>query len=118
MLYRPFLHYSSPRLSAGKHVDERYYACAAACISVSRNIIHIGMEIRKQAVLTGPYWFILYTEFFAILSLAFYALENPDKAGIPEILADAHAGRELISGLSRMSLAADRVTDALNVSRI
>ncbi|TLS26731.1 hypothetical protein PpBr36_05173 [Pyricularia pennisetigena] len=114
MLYRPFLHYSSPRLSAGKHVDERYYACAAACISVSRNIIHIGMEIRKQAVLTGPYWFILYTEFFAILSLAFYALENPDKAGIPEILADAHAGRELISGLSRMSLAADRVTDALN----
>ncbi|ELQ37811.1 activator of stress genes [Pyricularia oryzae Y34] len=102
------------RLSAGKHVDERYYACAAACISVSRNIIHIGMEIRKQAVLTGPYWFILYTEFFAILSLAFYALENPDKAGIPEILADAHAGRELISGLSRMSLAADRVTDALN----
>lgn len=114
MLYRPFLHYVSPRLSAGKHVDERYYACAAACISVSRNIIRIGMEIRKQAVLTGPYWFILYTEFFAILSLAFYALENPDKAGIPEILADVHAGRDLIAGLSRTSLAADRVTDALN----
>ena len=115
MLYRPFLHYISPRLTAGKNVDERYYACAAAGISVSRNIVQIGMETRKQATMIGPYWFILYTEFFAILSLVFYALENPDKAESSQMLADASAGRDVIASLSQRSMAADRVTRALNV---
>ncbi|KAK3313892.1 fungal-specific transcription factor domain-containing protein [Apodospora peruviana] len=114
MLYRPFLHYVSPRLTAGKKIDDRYYNCAAAGISVSRNIIHIGIEIQKQAVLIGPYWFILYTQFFAILSLIFYVLENPDKPGSAEILADAKAGREVISNLAQRSLSADRITSALN----
>jgi len=116
MLYRPFLHYVSPRIAAGKNIDERYYACAAAGISVSRNIVHIGMEIKKQAVLIGPYWFILYTQFFAILSLVFYALENPDKPGASEILNDALAGRDVIASLTQRSMAADRVTASLNVS--
>lgn len=113
LLYRPFLHYVSPKLNAGKEVDERYYACAAAGISVSRNIVHIGMEIRKQTSLIGPYWFILYTQYFAILALVFYALENPDKAGSTEIMADAIAGREVIHELSKRSMPADRVNDAL-----
>lgn len=113
MLYRPFLHYISPRLTAGKKIDDRYYNCAAAGISVSRNIVHIGVEIQKQAVLIGPYWFILYTEFFAILSLIFFVLENPDKPGTAEILADARAGREVIAHLSQRSLAADRIANAL-----
>ncbi|KAK3375070.1 fungal-specific transcription factor domain-containing protein [Podospora didyma] len=114
MLYRPFLHYVSPRLTAGKKIDDRYYNCAAAAISLSRNIVHIGTEIRKQAALIGPYWFILYAEFFAILSLVFYVLENPDKPGSTEILADARAGRDVIASLAQRSLAADRITNALN----
>lgn len=114
MMYRPFLHYVSPRMSAGQSVDERYYACAAAAVSVSRNIVHIGLEIRKQAVLIGPYWFILYTEFFAILSLVYYALENPDKPATSEVMADAISGRTVIASLSNRSMAADRVTAALN----
>ncbi|SPQ22487.1 62b7d84b-f356-4b31-960f-ebf1ec94f709 [Thermothielavioides terrestris] len=114
MLYRPFLHYISPRLSAGKTVEDRCYNCAAAGITVSRNIVHIGIEIQKQAVLIGPYWFILYTEFFAILSLIFFVLENPDKPGSAEILADAQAGRDVIATLAQRSLAADRITSALN----
>ncbi|KAK0722851.1 fungal-specific transcription factor domain-containing protein [Lasiosphaeria miniovina] len=114
MLYRPFLHYVSPRLTAGKKIDDRYYNCAAAAISISRNIVHIGIEIKKQAVLIGPYWFILYAEFFAILSLVFYVLENPDKPGSSEILADARAGRDVIASLAQRSLAADRITNALN----
>lgn len=116
MLYRPFLHYISPRLTGGKKIEPRYYDCAAAGITVSRNIIHIGIEIQKQAVLIGPYWFILYTEFFAILSLIFFVLENPDKAGSAEILADARAGKDVIAALAERSLAADRITAALNVS--
>ncbi|KAF3800288.1 Activator of stress protein 1 [Colletotrichum gloeosporioides] len=115
VLYRPFLHYVSPRISMDKNIDELSYACAAACISVSRNIVHIGIEIRKQNVLAGPYWFMLFTEFFAILSLVFYAIENPEKPGSAEVLEDAIAGRDIVAKLKNKSQAADRVTDALNV---
>ena len=116
MLYRPFLHYVSPSLTTGKKIEDQYYNCAAAGITVSRNIIHIGIEIQKQSALIGPYWFILYTEFFAIISLVFFVLENPDKPGSTEILADAKAGRDVIASLAQRSLAADRITTALNVS--
>lgn len=115
MLYRPFLHYISPRLSTGKAVDERYYACAAAGISVSRNILHISTEIKNQALVVGPFWSMLYTEFFAVLSLVFYVLENRDKQGSAEIYADANAGREMIAKMATRSLAADRITGPLNV---
>lgn len=115
VLYRPFLHYISPRHCHGTKVDELSYACAAAAVSVSRNIVHIGLEIRKQRVLSGPYWFMMYTEFFAVLSLVFYAIENPDKIGSHEVLMDAHAGRQMIADLADKSLSADKVTKALKV---
>ncbi|KAF7557359.1 hypothetical protein G7046_g6050 [Stylonectria norvegica] len=115
VLYRPFLHYVSPRLSHGAKIDELSYACAAAAISVSRNIVHIGLEIRKQRVLSGPYWFMLYTEFFAVLSLVFYATENPEKPGSGEVLADARAGRQMITSLAEKTMSAERVTSALDV---
>ena len=118
VLYRPFLHYVSPRLSQGKNVDDLSYACAAAAISVSRNIVHIGIEIRRQGVLIGPYWFMLYSEFFAILSLVFYATENPQKPGTTEVLADAMAGKDMISDIADKSFAAQRVNKALNVSSL
>ncbi|KAH7308183.1 fungal-specific transcription factor domain-containing protein [Stachybotrys elegans] len=113
VLYRPFLHFVSPRTSQGTKVDELSYACAAAAISVSRNIVHIGLEIRKQRVLSGPYWFMLYTEFFAVLSLVFYAIENPEKPGSAEVLADAWAGRRMIAELADKTQSAERVTKAL-----
>ncbi|RYP78306.1 hypothetical protein DL770_006905 [Monosporascus sp. CRB-9-2] len=114
VLYRPFLHYVSPRVSAGKSIDERGYACGAAGITVARNIVHIGLEMRKQVSLVGPYWFTFFTEFFAILTLVFFVLENQDKDGSKEILADAIAGKEMISGLARTCLAADKISSALN----
>ncbi|ROW14417.1 hypothetical protein VPNG_03933 [Cytospora leucostoma] len=114
MLYRPFLHYISPRLPAGQVVDDRYYACAAAGISVSRNIIHIALEIQNQALVIGPFWSMLYTEFFAILTLVFYTLENPDKQGSAEVYADANAGREMIAKMAPRSFAADRINSSLS----
>ncbi|KAI2470615.1 hypothetical protein F4781DRAFT_421198 [Annulohypoxylon bovei var. microspora] len=113
VLYRPFLHYVSPRISAGKEVNERAYACGAAGISVARNIVHIGTEMRKQVPLVGPYWFTLFTEFFAVITLVFFVLENQDKSGSMEILADAVAGKEMISELSGKSMVADRITSSL-----
>lgn len=114
VLYRPFLHYVSPRLTRGRRVEELAYACAAAAVSVSRNIVHIGLEIRKQRVLSGPYWFMFYTEFFAIITLVFYAVENPGKPGCAEVLADARAGRQMIADLADKCLVAEMITNALN----
>jgi hypothetical protein len=118
MLYRPFLQHYSHQTSTKEAADERYFALATAGINVCRNIIHIGLEIRKQAVLIGPYWFITYTQFFAVLSLLLYILNNPDRSGASELFADAKLGKDCISGLTQRSLAADRVTVALNVSSV
>lgn len=115
VLYRPFLHAVSPKMTAGKQPDERSYACGAAGINVARNIIHIGIEMRKQVSLVGPYWFTLFTEFFAIITLVFYVLENVDKPGTTDIMADAAAGRDMIAKIARRSVAADRISKALDV---
>jgi len=117
MLYRPFLHYISGKCSAGKSLgDDRSYACAAAGINVSRNIVHITVEMKKRGVLIGAYWFTMYTTFFAILSLAFFVTENPDKPGSQEVFKDAIAGKDALQGLAKRSQAADRCNTALNVS--
>jgi hypothetical protein len=95
--------------------NDRYQTFAAAGISVCRNIISIGLEIRKQAALIGPYWFITYTQFFAVLCLTFHVSHNPDKPESSDILTDAVLGKESISGLNQRSLAADRLSAALEV---
>lgn len=57
----------------------------------------------------------MYTTFFAILSLVYFVLENPDKAGSAEILADANNGKDALNGLAKRSQAADRCSQALRV---
>jgi hypothetical protein len=118
MLYRPFLHYVSQKSCASKTIDERSYACAAAGVSVSRNIVHITTEMKRRGLLVGAYWFTMYTTFFAILSLVFFVLENPDKPGSQEILADANDGKDALNGLARRSQAADRCSISLRVSSL
>lgn len=115
ILYRPFLHYASPSTQA-LVTDKRTYACAAACVSVSRNVIHITSEMKRSGLLTGAYWFSMYTTFFAILSLLFYAIENPHNITSEEILRDAHEGRDTLASLSPSSMAADRSSQTLAVS--
>src|ERR1700753_1621809 len=100
MLYRPFLHYVSHTCKS-KIIDKRSYACAAACVSVSRNIIHINTEMKKRGLLCGAYWFSMYAAFFAILSLVFFALENPDNPTSTEVLRDAKEGKNTLAELAR-----------------
>jgi hypothetical protein len=71
--------------------------------------------MKRRGLLIGAYWFTMYTTFFAILSLVFFVLENPDKPGSPEILADAYDGKEALMGLAKKSQAADRCSTALTV---
>ena len=113
-LYRPFLHYISQRVQS-KFIDKRSYACAAACVSVSRNIIHISAEMKKRGLLNGSYWFYMYTTFFAILTLVFFILENPSSPTVKDILRDALEGKDTLAGLANRSMAADKCTQNLAV---
>ena len=114
-LYRPFLHYISPAAQK-KNVDRRSYACAAACVSVSRNIIHLTGQMKRKGLLVGSYWFYMYTTFFAIISLVFYVLENSQSPRVEDILKDAHEGKDTLAALATKSLAADRCSGILAVS--
>lgn len=58
----------------------------------------------------------MYTTFFAILSLVYFVIENPDKTGAQEILSDANDGKDALKVLARRSQAADRCSVALKVS--
>lgn len=113
-LYRPFLHYVSQTLQA-KNIDKRSYACAAACVSVSRNIVHLTTEMKKQGLLVGSYWFYMYTTFFSIISLVFFVLENPRSQMSESILKDAYEGKDTLAGLAAKSHAADRCSKVLAV---
>lgn len=115
MIYRPFIHYVSQACQA-RNIDKRSFACAAACISVARNIVHITSEMKKRGLLVGSYWFVMYTTYFAILSLVFFVIENPNNPTSQDILKDAVEGRDTLASLAKRSLAADRCTGSLTVS--
>ncbi|KAL6157754.1 Gypsy retrotransposon integrase-like protein 1 [Exserohilum turcicum] len=112
LLYRPFLHYVSQSCNVNM-VDQRAFACASACVNVSRNVIHISTEMRKRGLLAGAYWFSMYTTFFAIVSILYFVLENPTSPTSFELLRDAVEGKEVLAYFAKRSLAADRCSIAL-----
>lgn len=116
-LYRPFLHYAS-QAGQAENVDKRSYACAAACVSVSRNIVHVTDQMKRKGLLVGSYWFYMYTTFFAIMSLVFYILENSRSPRVEDILKDAYEGKSTLAALAAKSRAADRCSKILAVSFI
>lgn len=114
LLYRPFLHYVSQSYR-NSPIDQRAFACASACISVSRNIIHITAEMKKRGLLIGAYWFSMYTTFFAIISVLYFILENPASPTSHELFREALEGKEVLAYFAKRSMAADRCTSTLNV---
>lgn len=117
MIYRPFLHYVAQACQTAR-TDKRSFACAAACVSVARNIVHITSEMKRRGLLMGSYWFVMYTTYFAILSLLYFVLENPESNTSRDILKDAIEGRDTLAKLATRSMAADRCTLSLTVSLI
>ena len=113
MLYRPFLHYASHKYRA-QTGDQRPHTCAVACIAVSRNIVHLTVEMKKRGFLIGSQWFTMYTAFFAVLSLVFFALENRSEPTSREIMREAWEGKEILASVAQRSMAADRCTATLN----
>jgi hypothetical protein len=115
MMYRPFLPYVSQGIET-RNVDKRSYACAAACVSVARNIVHITGEMKRRGLLVGSHWFVMYTSYFSILSLVFFVFENPQSPAGKDIMRDATEGRNMLASLAKRSLAADRCSQSLTVS--
>lgn len=114
LLYRPFLHFVAME-KRSKPVDQRAYACAASFVNVSRNIIHIASQMKQRGLLNGAFWFIMYTTFFSILALVYFAAENPDNATTEAVMKDAIEGRDVLASLASRSMAADRCTATLNI---
>ena len=114
MLYRPFLHFVAMEKHA-KPIDQRAYACAASYVNVSRNVIHITTQMKNKGLLNGAYWYSIYVSFFAILSLVYFAAENPENPTTEAVMKDALEGREVLAHLARRSMAADRCTATLDV---
>ncbi len=115
MMYRPFIHYVA-QVRQNVKGDKRSFACAAACVSVARNIVHITSEMKRRGLLIGAYWFVMYTTFFAIVSLVYFVLENPNSPTGKDILRDAMEGKDTLASLAKRSMAADRCTMSLTVS--
>lgn len=66
----------------------------------------------------GSYWFVMYTTYFAILSLLYFVLENPESNTSKDIMKDAIEGRDTLANLATRSMAADRCTMSLTVSSL
>jgi hypothetical protein len=114
LLYRPFLHFTAME-KRSRPVDQRAYACAASFVNVSRNIIHIASQMKQKGLLNGAFWFIMYTTFFSILALVYFAAENPDNPTTEAVMKDAIEGKEVLASLASRSMAADRCTVTLNI---
>jgi hypothetical protein len=72
--------------------------------------------MRRRGLLAGAYWFSMYTTFFAIVSILYFVLENPNSPTSLELLRDAAEGKEVLAFFAKRSMAADRCSSALNVS--
>lgn len=110
VLYRPFIHYCSPKFTG----DEKARVSALNCIGVSRRAMYLAHELTSQKLLNGAYWFSIYTIFFSVACLVFYVHENPLDSEAVEIRRDAELGKNALTSLKDSSMSAARTYNLLN----
>jgi hypothetical protein len=66
-------------------------------------------------ILSGPYWFSIYTTFCATISLLFTVWENAETEEGLQTLNDAEYGRVVLFNLSAKSAAAAKNMEMLSV---
>lgn len=110
VLYRPFIHYCSPKFKG----DEKARASALSCIKVSRTAMHIAHDLVSKKLLNGAYWFSIYTIFFSVACLVYYVHENPRDPEAYEIRRDAELGKNALTSLKDSSMSAQRTYNLLN----
>jgi hypothetical protein len=117
VLYRPFIHYISPKYTSQPHVDTLSIQRAKNCISVARTVVKLAQDMIKKNMLSGSYWFSIYTIFFSVACLVYYVHEVPYDELHPDytdIRHDAEAGKEILTLLKDSSMAASRIYIILN----
>lgn len=116
-LYRPFIHYISPKYTSQPNADTLSIQRAKNCISVARTVVKLAQDMIKKNMLSGSYWFSIYTIFFSVACLVYYVHEVPYDEYHPdyaEIRSDAEAGKEILTLLKDSSMAASRIYIILN----
>ncbi|KAH6679004.1 hypothetical protein B0J14DRAFT_288986 [Halenospora varia] len=69
--------------------------------------------MEEHDILNGPYWFSIYTMFFATMSLVFYTWEYAQAYGTLHTLKDAEDGRDMLVRLAHRNMAAARCSTTL-----
>ncbi|KAH3687033.1 hypothetical protein WICPIJ_001977 [Wickerhamomyces pijperi] len=117
VLYRPFIHYISPRYADQPHVDQLSVQRAKNCISVARTCVKLAQDMINKNMLSGPYWFSIYTIFFSVACLVYYVHEVPMDEFHPDyidIKRDAESGKKILTVLKDSSMAASKIYNILN----
>nr|BCT87206.1 putative transcription factor [Ogataea minuta] len=123
ILYRPFIHYISADFSSG-HRSSNDLKCidkAKNCINVARVVVKLAEDMINKKMLSGSYWFSIYTIFFSVACLVYYVHFAPpinsdgqfDREYL-SIKKDAESGKRVLDILKDSSMAAKRTYNILN----
>ncbi|KAG7844815.1 hypothetical protein KL941_003555 [Ogataea angusta] len=123
ILYRPFIHYlSSDHVNRPKSSNDlRCIEKAKNCINVARIVVKLAEDMINKNMLSGSYWFSIYTIFFSVACLVYYVHFappiTPNGDFDPEYIAikrDAESGKRVLDILKDSSMAARRTYNILN----
>ncbi|GME85891.1 unnamed protein product [Ambrosiozyma monospora] len=130
ILYRPFIHYISQDITSATNGngappptmnDLRGIEKAKNCINVARIVVKLAEDMIDKRMLSGSYWFSIYTIFFSVACLVYYVhfappVNSQGKVD-PEYLdikKDAEMGKKVLDVLKDSSMAAKRTYNILN----
>lgn len=110
VMYRPFIHY------IGKPGNDWMNNKAINCIRVARVVVKLADDMIQRGILSGAYWFSVYTIFFSIACLIYYVHFSPERGSVEyfEITKDAERGKKILDTLKDSSMAARRTYNILN----
>ena len=114
ILYRPFLHHVM-NCPSDQPANPKSYACASACVKAAKQVVRLLGDMNDHGLLSGAYWFTVFTTFLAIMSLIMYIINNPSDPQREHTLRLAESGRQILVDLSVRSLTADRCATFLKV---
>ena len=111
IMYRPFLNLVADNLPTSK---QYFQICAAACISVCRNIIHMTTEMHRRQLLNGSYSFTIYTIYIAITSLIYFR-DGPFES-VPfkdDVRGDIFDGTKMLEIMGKKNITAHQCSRSL-----
>lgn len=121
ILYRPFIHYISTNVRSNSLNDLTCIEKAKNCINVARIVVKLAEDMINKNMLSGSYWFSIYTIFFSVACLVYYVHFAPpiNRDGQPDleyiaIKKDAENGKRVLDILKDSSMAARRTYNILN----